>query len=105
MAKRRRRSFTPEFKADMVRPVREGGRASAAVARDLDLTETALRGWVRQTAVDSGQSSSGALTMVERAELAAQRRIGPRAGQAHMAVQICSSGRIGSSVAACLLRG
>ena len=103
MAKRRRRPFTPEFKADMVRLVREGGRASAAVARDLDLTETALRGWVRQTAVDSGQSSSGALTTAERAGLAAQRRIGPRAGPAHMAVRISSSGRISNRVAASLL--
>jgi transposase-like protein len=74
MAKRKRRSFTPEFKADTVRLVREGGRTIAAVARDLDLTETALRDWVRQAAVDSGQSSSGALTTAERAELAQLRR-------------------------------
>lgn len=74
MTKRKRRSFTPEFKADTVRLVREGGRTIAAVARDLDLTETALRDWVRQAAVDSGQGSSGALTTAERAEFAQLRR-------------------------------
>jgi len=74
MAKRKRRSFTSEFKADTVRLVREGGRTITAVARDLDLTETALRDWVRQAAVDSGQNPSGSLTTAERAELAQLRR-------------------------------
>ncbi len=42
MPKRKRRSFTPEQKADAVRMVREVGSA-CEVARRLDLTETALR--------------------------------------------------------------
>lgn len=73
MAKRKRRSFTPEFKADTVRLVREGGRSVREVARDLDLTETALREWVKQTAVDGGQGSAGALATAER-EVAQLRR-------------------------------
>ena len=43
MAKRKRRAFTTEFKAGAVRLVRESGRSVPTVARELDLTETALR--------------------------------------------------------------
>ena len=49
-----RRSFTPEFKADVVRMHQVEGRAIPAVARDLDLTETAVRSWVRQAEIDAG---------------------------------------------------
>ena len=45
MAKRKRRSFPTEFKAQAVRIVRESGKPVGAVARALDLTETALRSW------------------------------------------------------------
>lgn len=51
MAKRKRRAFTKEFKAETVRLVRDSGKSVAAVARKLDLTETALREWVRQAEV------------------------------------------------------
>jgi transposase-like protein len=42
--KRKRRQFIPEFKADVVKLVRAGGRSIVQTARDLDLAETALRG-------------------------------------------------------------
>ena len=42
MAKRKRRTFTPEFKADAVRLTKAGGRTIGQVAKELDLTETAL---------------------------------------------------------------
>jgi transposase-like protein len=48
MAKRKRRTFTTEFKAQTVRLVRESGKSVGAVARELDLAETALRRWVQQ---------------------------------------------------------
>jgi transposase len=73
MARRRRRAFTKEFKARTVRLVRESGKAEGAVARDLDLTETALRSWLRQAEVDAGRGA-GALTTEEREELARRRR-------------------------------
>jgi transposase-like protein len=44
---RRRRSFTPEFKAEAVRLCRVGDRSIGQVARDLDLTETCLRSWLK----------------------------------------------------------
>ena len=73
MPKRRRRKFTPEQKADAVRLVREVG-SLAQVARDLDLTESSLRNWVKQADIDEGQGPAGALTTEEREELRRLRR-------------------------------
>ena len=71
--KRPRRSFTKEFKAEVVELVRQPGNSAASVARDLDLTETAVREWVRQAERDAGTRSDG-LTSSEREELAQLRR-------------------------------
>lgn len=43
MGKRHRRRFTDEFKAETVKLIRESGRTVGSVARELDLTETAVR--------------------------------------------------------------
>lgn len=73
MPRRKRRSFTDEEKADAVRLVREVGNL-AKVARDLDLTETALRSWVKQADIDEGKGPEGALTSEELQELRRLRR-------------------------------
>ena len=72
--RRRRRSFTAEFKKEAVRLCRVGDRSIRQVADDLDLTETALRGWVKQADVDAGNGPPEALTTAEREELARLRR-------------------------------
>ena len=69
---RPRRSFTPEFKADIVDRCRNGDRSIGQVARDFDLTETAVREWVRQADVDAGRQDG--VTTTEREELAQLRR-------------------------------
>src|SRR5262245_25683161 len=74
MAKRKRRSFTREFKAETVRLVLDGGKSVSEVARDLDLTESALRLWVQRAKVDRGQGKPGELTTAEREELQRLRR-------------------------------
>jgi transposase len=51
---RARRSFTPEFKAQIVELCHHGDRSIGQVARDFDLTETAVREWVRQAERDAG---------------------------------------------------
>lgn len=43
---RQRRSFTREFKAEIVELGQRGDRSVGQVARDFDLTETAMREWV-----------------------------------------------------------
>ena len=73
MAKRKRREYTPEQKADAIRLVREVGNLSK-VARDLDLTESSLRNWVKQAEIDDGHGPEGALTTEERGELRRLRR-------------------------------
>jgi transposase len=73
MAKRKRRSFTTEQKADAVRLARELESIPEA-ARRLDLTETALRDWVRQAGIDDRQDPEGPLTSSEREELRRLRR-------------------------------
>ena len=50
---RARRSFTPEFKAEIVERCQRGDRSIGQVARDFDLTETAVRAWVRQAERDA----------------------------------------------------
>ena len=56
MGKRKRRAFTKEFKAETVRLVRDSGKSVGVVARELDLTETALRDWVRQAEIDASRA-------------------------------------------------
>ncbi len=70
---RARRSFTPEFKAEIVALCRQGDRTVGQVAKDFDLTETAVRLWLKQTELDDGDRTDG-LTSDEKAELAALRR-------------------------------
>jgi transposase len=53
--------------------VHHGGKTVGAVARELDLTETAVRGWVRQAELDAGTRSDG-LTTAEWTELAQLRK-------------------------------
>ena len=74
MAKRKRRSFTPEYKAEVVGLVRASGKSVCQVARELDLTETAVRAWVKQAAIDGKRDPQGPLTSEERAELTRLRR-------------------------------
>ena len=72
--KRHRRRFTKEFKADAVELVRKSGKSIGEVARDLDLTESSLRAWVKQAEINAGRGPAGALTSEEREELRTLRR-------------------------------
>ena len=72
--RRQRRSFTDEFKAGAVQQVLEGGRTIPQVARDLELTESALRAWVDQARADAGKGKPGALMSTEREELTRLRK-------------------------------
>ncbi|WP_162948805.1 transposase [Streptomyces europaeiscabiei] len=67
-----RRSFTPEFKTEIVELCRRGDRSVGQIAKDFDPTETAVRDRAKQAEVDAGQRDG--LTSSEREELAALRR-------------------------------
>jgi transposase len=71
-SRRPRREYTPEFKAEIVARCRAGDRSIAQIARDFDLTPSALRNWVAQAEVDAGERAG--LTSEDRKELAELRR-------------------------------
>src|SRR5215216_6137401 len=66
--------FSAEFKAEAVRLCRVGDRSIGQVAKDLDLTEGALRDWVKRADIEVGKGPPGALTAAEREELARLRK-------------------------------
>ena len=72
MARRERRKFTDEFKAEVVALVRTSGKSIGQISRDLDLTETAVREWVRRADVDGGARDG--LTTAAREEIIRLRR-------------------------------
>lgn len=69
---RSRRSFTAEFKQEVVELCRLGDRSIGQVARDLALTETSVRNWLRQADIDQGRRDG--LTTAENEELARLRK-------------------------------
>ena len=71
--RRARRQFTEEFKASAVRLVLDERKTVSAAARDLDLTETALREWVKRARAGRTHGRTG-LTTAEREELVRLRK-------------------------------
>ncbi len=75
MAKRKRRAFSDEFKAEAVQLCRVGDRTIAQVAQDLDLTETALRDWVKRAPPEAAATAAtGSMSKSERDELLELRK-------------------------------
>jgi transposase len=71
--RRARRRFSDEFKAGAVRLVLEEGKSVSEVARELDLTASALRLWVTHAQAERTKGKSG-LMKEEREELARLRK-------------------------------
>ena len=70
MGKRKRRTFTPEQRAEAVKIVVDSGKPVAVVARELGLTVSALAAWVKQASIDATPSRSNGLTSAEKVEIA-----------------------------------
>lgn len=66
------RPHPPEFRQRAVELVRLRDRPVAQIAKELGISDSCLRGWVRQADVDAGARSG--LSSDERAELVALRR-------------------------------
>lgn len=69
MGRRKRRKFTPEYKAEVVKLIRTSGKSIGQVASELELTETAVRAWSKRADIDEKQDPNGPLTSEERAEV------------------------------------
>jgi transposase len=70
MTRRQRRKFTPEFKHEAVALVLDQGYSYKQASASLDLTETALREWVKQL-----KSKRGGATPKSAAMTAEQQKI------------------------------
>ena len=72
-SRRPRRQFSDEFKEGAVRLVLDEGKTVGAVARELDLTASALGLWVQQARAERTKGKSG-LMKEEREELTRLRK-------------------------------
>jgi transposase len=70
MARRRRPTYSPEFKAEAIRLLRTSADPAKKVARDLGVSVSTLEAWMRATR----PPTDPALTTDERAELEQLRR-------------------------------
>lgn len=59
MPRRYTRPYPPEYRAEAVRLVREGGRDFREVAQSLGINDDSLRRWVKQAELDAGQRRDG----------------------------------------------
>src|SRR5262245_6453724 len=71
--RRTRRRFSEEFKRCSVSLVLDEGKTIGAVARELDLSPSALGVWVRHALADRTKGQTG-LTSEERSELSRLRK-------------------------------
>jgi len=69
---RARRAFSKEFQRETVALVRSSGNPVSQVARDLDLTESVLRRWIKQADIDDGRRDG--VTTEESQELSRLRK-------------------------------
>ena len=53
------RPYRPEFRAEAVCLVREGGRSPDQLARDLGCSGQTIRNWVRRADLDGGRREDG----------------------------------------------
>lgn len=70
--RRPRRSFSDQYKAEVADLCRHGEKSIGQIARELDLTESAVRRWVSQAQIDAGEAEG--LSSDERQELARLRK-------------------------------
>ena len=67
-----RRSFTPEFKAEVVALAGSGDRSVIEICRDMDLVESAVRRWIARA--EAGEGRREGPTSVEHEEIVALRK-------------------------------
>lgn len=72
MAKKQQRTYTPEFRQQMVELVRLG-RKYEELAEEFGCTSWSIRQWVKRAERDAGRGDGG-LTSAEREELTRLRR-------------------------------
>jgi transposase len=74
MSPKNRRLFTDEQKAEAVRIVEQSDQPISHIAKELGISDSALRKWVNQARIDEKGILQGSLTTSERQELLQLRR-------------------------------
>ena len=67
-----RRSYTPEFKAEVAALARRGDRTISAICQDMDLSESAVRRWVAEA--QAGEGGHNGQASRDSEEVAALRK-------------------------------
>ncbi|QHV01138.1 transposase [Synechocystis sp. CACIAM 05] len=62
MSQKRRRTFTREQKSEAVKIVEDSGKPISQIAREIGLTKSALRRWVKREKIDTQGGGQGQLT-------------------------------------------
>ena len=75
-SKKKRATYTPEYRREAAHLVIDTDRTIAAVAREIGVGEQLLGRWVAQERARSGAAANGPLDLDERAELERLRREG-----------------------------
>lgn len=70
---RTRRTSTPEYRAEVVALIRRTGKSPEQVARELNLTETAVRKWFKRAEAEAG-GTTPKLNEAEHQELLRLRK-------------------------------
>ncbi len=73
--KRQRRRFSPEYKAEIVQLVRTSSKSIGEIARDLDLTDSVVRSWIKAEELDDGNAQVEQDANLQVELRAAKRRI------------------------------
>jgi transposase len=74
VAEQRRRQYTAQERAEVVRLIQASKKSLYAMSKDLGIPESTLGNWLRQAKVDAGAGKPGELTSEERSELNRLRR-------------------------------
>jgi transposase len=75
MERRKKRKYSPEFKAGAVKLVLEEGRSMNSVAKELDVPSSVVTQWVHQAEADAGKGrKKNRLTTSEKQELTELRK-------------------------------
>ena len=72
--RKKKKTYSEEFKAEAVRLFLESGKLLTEIARDLGVSHTALRDWVNRYKIDTAANPNGPLTTEERKELQRLRK-------------------------------
>ena len=67
--RRERRSFNDEYKQQVLELIRAGDKSISAICKDLDLTESTVRRWVKLDQETNGTMTQNSLSETDQQEL------------------------------------